>query len=97
LADSGVKPGDGVASIGYTYTAYWARLGRYRVVAEVCAPEAPRFWAAGTAGRAEVLRRFRQAGARAVVCDSVPAGASGWEPVPGTRYAVCRLAPEGKN
>jgi hypothetical protein len=97
LADRGVKPGDGVASIGYTYNAYWARLGRYRVVAEVCAPEAPRFWAAGAAGRAEVLRGFRQAGARAVVCDAVPAGTPGWEPVPGTRYAICRIPPQGKD
>jgi hypothetical protein len=97
LAERGLKPGDGVGSIGYTYNAYWARLGRYRLAAEVCVPEAARFWAAGTAGRAEVLRRFRQAGARAVVCDAGPTGVPGWEPVPGTRYAIRWLSPEGEN
>jgi len=93
LAAHGLKPGDAVGSIGFTYNAYWARLGGWQVVAEV--PAAERFRAADARRQAEMLDDFRRAGARVVVCDQVPDNAPGWRRVAGTTYAVRDLtAPE---
>jgi hypothetical protein len=92
-----VRPGDGVASVGYTYSCYWARLCGCQVVAEVPLGEAPRFWAAGPEARSAIFRRFRRAGARAVVSDRAPAGAAGWEPVPGTGYAILALVAQNQD
>jgi hypothetical protein len=90
LGDRGLQPGDGVAFVGFTFDAYWARLGGYRVVAEVPEAEAERFWAQDADGRAAVLEAFHRAGARAVVSRH-PAG-PGWQAVPGTGYAFRLLA-----
>jgi hypothetical protein len=87
----GAQPGDGVGVVGFGYDAYWARLAGVQVVAEVPPEAAAAFFASDAATRAEALRRFRGAGARAVVSDRAPAGAAGWRPVPGTPYAVLWL------
>lgn len=84
----GVAPGEKVVSIGFTYNAYWARLGRYPVVAEMPLLEAPGFWAAPPAEKTRVLNACRLVGARAIVCDCAPRGADGWHAVPGTAYSV---------
>lgn len=84
----GVRPGDGVASVGYTYNAYWARLAGCPCVAEVPQGEARRFWAAAPAERTQALTAMRLAGARAAVADDAPPGAGGWRRVPGTAYAI---------
>jgi hypothetical protein len=89
LAGRGLRAGDGVAFIGFTYDAYWARLGGYRIVAEVPQGEAERFWTAGGSVRAEVLAAMGRAGARAVV--ALHPAPPGWESVPGTGYAFRML------
>jgi hypothetical protein len=88
LRRQGVDAGAAVGSIGFTFDAYWARLGGYRVVAEIGAGQAPHFWAADPDTRRQVLERFRQAGARALVAENVPEGSAGWEPLAGTRWSV---------
>jgi hypothetical protein len=85
LHDHGLRPGDRVAFVGFTFDAYWARLGGYHIVAEVPENQAERFWAEDGPGRAAVLEAFRRAGARAVVVRHAPG--SDWSPVPGTGYA----------
>jgi hypothetical protein len=87
----GVRPGDGVGCVGFSYDAYWARLAGVQIVAEVPEEDAAAFFAAGPEGQAAARRCFRSAGARAVVSDRAPAGAAGWRPVPGTRYAVLMI------
>jgi hypothetical protein len=67
LADLGIVPGDPVAFIGYSYYAYWARLAGVRIVAEVPAGEADRFWEADEAGRARIISTLFSAGPRAIV------------------------------
>jgi hypothetical protein len=93
LREIGVEPGDGVASIGFTYNAYWARLGQVHCVAEIPHPEASSFWSLSSARQAELLTLCRLAGARAVVSDCAPSVAPGWRKVPGTSFAVRQLDP----
>jgi hypothetical protein len=91
--DFGLGQGAPVAFIGYSYSAYWARLARLRIVAEVRPGETGQFWSANAAVRDDVLAAFAAAGAEAVVAE--PAGADvaaeGWEPIAGTGYLVRRL------
>lgn len=86
LQAAGVEPGDGVASVGFTYNAYWSRLGGYRCVAEVPHGDTARFWTAAPSVRTQALTAMAAVGARAVVCDNVPADAPGWQRIAGTTY-----------
>ena len=92
LRTLGVQPGDGVASVGFTYNAYWARLAGCPCVAEVPLGKATRFWTAPPAERTQALTAMRLAGARAVVCDNAPPQTPGWRRVEGTTFAI-RLLP----
>jgi hypothetical protein len=88
-----LAPGTPVAFVGYSYSAYWARLGRLRIIAEVRPEEIERFWSADAAVRDEVLAALSAAGALAVVSEPTGAdfAAEGWEPIAGTGYLVKRL------
>ncbi len=92
-ADFGLEPGTRVAFIGYSYSAYWARLARLRIIAEVRPEEIAQFWSASAGVRDEVLAAFAAAGAEAVVSEParVDVAAEGWEPIAGTGYLVKRL------
>ena len=76
LAAAGVRPGARVATIDAAYDAYWAHLGRVRVIAEVPHDGVDTFWAAGDAGRRAVYDAFRAAGAAVVVTHDPPPWAS---------------------
>ena len=91
--DFGLEPGAPVAFIGYSYSAYWARLGRYRIVAEVRPEEFERFWTAGNDVREEVLAAFDSIGAVAVISEPAAANSltAGWNSVSGTGYLIRRL------
>jgi hypothetical protein len=92
-ADFGLEPGTRVAFIGYSYSAYWARLARLRIIAEVRPEEIGQFWSASAAVREEVLAAFAATGAHVVVSEpaSTDIAAEGWEPIAGTGYLVKRL------
>jgi hypothetical protein len=97
LVELGLRPGDRVGFVGYSYDAYWARLARLRIVAEILPPEAKTLWTAGATQAAAVLGAFERAGARAVVAASVPERtAAGWERVADTSYHVRFLEPRGR-
>lgn len=95
LQQMNLAPGDRVATIGESRYAYWARLGKWRIVAEVpnfdydggrVVPNAQRFWEADEKVRARVLGALAASGARAVICDDVPSGVrsdtlEGWQQV----------------
>jgi hypothetical protein len=93
----GVREGDEVASVGYAFNALWARLSRVRIVAEITsgsleAPtgDAERFWAADAHVKQQVYELFAANGARVVVANRVPPGASaeGWHRIGATSYYV---------
>jgi hypothetical protein len=69
LRDQGLRPGDAVASIGNSFEAYWARVARARIVTEVPASAAQRFWSADSSTQARAIAAFTMTGARAVVAD----------------------------
>jgi hypothetical protein len=70
LQNAGLRAGDPVGGVGWTYSAYWARMARVHVVTEVPAEGARAFWLSDTARRADVMRLFQNTGAKAVVAKS---------------------------
>jgi 4-amino-4-deoxy-L-arabinose transferase-like glycosyltransferase len=88
LRRRGIGAGAGVGYIGYTFDAYWARLGGYRVVTEIPEKEAAKFWGADRVVRERVIRALQRAGAQAIVAEGVAPAAEGWISIPGTSYLV---------
>ncbi len=96
LRRMGVEPGDRVAVIGPGIRAYWARLARVRIVAEVPAWATRDFWTADAQVRRTILERFVEAGAKIVVNEAgtrpgarhvtVDFEAIGWQRIPNTDY-----------
>lgn len=88
LREMGVRAGDRVAYIGpAVHDAFWARLARVRIVAEMFAVPTPEFWADEGARRAAV-RALSAAGPRAIVAREVPPGAraEGWRRIAETDH-----------
>jgi hypothetical protein len=92
-AEFGLEPGTPVAFIGYSYSAYWARLARLRIIAEVRPEEFEEFWSASAAVRGEVLAALGASGAKVVLSEPAPADVptDGWDSVAGTGYLIRRL------
>jgi len=93
LREMGILPGTQVASIGSGLEAYWAHLAEVRIIAEI--PEhGMSFLAVGPLRRREVLDKFRELGAKAVVTKTAAVAHSteGWQQVGQTQYYVWRPA-----
>jgi hypothetical protein len=95
LRSMGMKPGDHVALIGDGFDeAYWARLEKVRIVAEVpdkleTGDSAAAFWSLGLEGEQTVLNVLKSTGAKAVIADTPPRVLPpGWAPVGNTEHAV---------
>src|SRR5712692_2828247 len=93
LKGMGVQPGDKVACIGHGYEAYWARLARVKIVAEVSDTDIDRFWTADSRVRSEVIKDLAQTGAKAIVARDVPQTVfeNDWQRVEGTDYRAYAL------
>ena len=96
LKEMGAAPGTKVAIIGDGTGAFWARLGKFRIVAEIMGMgHGPaQFWSSPQAVQQRVYETFREAHATLVVtaCPICPAGVpAGWEHVADTQYCVRRL------
>lgn len=92
LAD-GLEAGDHVGFIGYSFSAYWARLARLRIVAEIHPEDMPDFWEADPEKQDQILQAFSSAGVAAVVSEPAPSGWSspGWEEIGQTGYLIYRF------
>ena len=99
LHDAGVREGDPVGSVGWAFRAYWARMARVHIIAEV--PEEPggakTFWSWSPEKTTAVMQKFRDVGAKAVVVNesasSDPAQVNGsahlnWHRIGDTDYYV---------
>jgi hypothetical protein len=92
----GAQPGDKVAVIGDGASAYWARLGKLRIVAEVMDTSmdsnqgSKEFWEAPEGVRQNVYRRMAQAHAKVVVayCPPCLVENAGWKSMAGTPYCA---------
>ncbi|MEO8192732.1 MAG: hypothetical protein ABI681_02700 [Gemmatimonadales bacterium] len=96
LHSRGVPGGSRVGVIGDSMHAYWAHLGRLRIVAEIWPDETARFWAQDEPTRRRQLELFRGAGATAVIADGIPSWAdtAAWLPIgDGYRAYLMSAAP----
>ena len=95
LKRMGLDAGDAVGFIGYSYSEYWARLARLRIVAEIHWHEVPRFWNLDPEARATALDSFAASGAVAVLAAPGTAedAANGWRAVGDTGYLLFPLRP----
>jgi hypothetical protein len=68
LKERGIQIGDKVASIGNTFqSSRWARLARVHIVAEITLKDAPDYWKAEAATKAQVRKVLASTGAKAIV------------------------------
>lgn len=90
LQNLGVRPGEPVAVIGYAYSAFWARLARVKIIAEMLDTDASAFWYGTAELKQTVIQAFRSTGARAIVGESVPdgAGTDSWRQVGDTNVYI---------
>jgi hypothetical protein len=90
LRELGIAPGDRIGFVGYAFGAYFARLGRMQIVAQIRSQDAERLWNAPPSRRQAALEAFARAGAKAVVTDGVPVGGppDGWVRVGETGHWV---------
>ena len=92
----GIQPGDRIAVIADGTGAYWARLAKLRIVAEIMDTNhgTREFWTASEDQQREVYRVFAQARAKLVVtsCPVRPPGIpEGWQRIEGTPYCLLSL------
>lgn len=93
----GLQPGDKIAIVGDGSVAYWARLGKLRIVAEIMeARQAARdFWNSSPDAQAQAYAAFQRAHAIKVIApciSSCPAQMpAGWEKIPETPYWIHSL------
>jgi 4-amino-4-deoxy-L-arabinose transferase-like glycosyltransferase len=90
LESMGLHPGDRVAVVGDGNWSYWARSGKFKIVATVMGVDTPMFWADGLSKKQEIYKLFATAGAKAVVTSGIPASRAdpGWRGVGTTEYYV---------
>lgn len=98
LQRMGSRPGDKVAVITDGWYAYWARLAKLRIVAEIMDANhgSQEFWDAPEEVQQQVYDTFARAHAKLVVtlCPPFPPRApTGWEQIAGTPYCVRPLQP----
>jgi hypothetical protein len=103
LGKLGILGGQSVATIGIPRDSYyWARLARVRVIAEIPTPNVNQYWFAPAVTQDKVRSLFAQAGAIAIVTDTMPAAVTypqsslpvyvpGWERIGDTSYFLFRL------
>lgn len=91
LHEMGIAAGAEVAVVGHGIAAYWARLGHFRIVAEIPLGGQEEFLLGSDALKLEAMRAFAAAGARAVVMRSDAAPAAGWQRLGRTGYFVYLL------
>jgi hypothetical protein len=88
LRSAGIEPGDPVASGDRAFNAYWARLARVRIVAEVSERDGGAILQADPEARAVAQRVLLAQNVRAVIARAWPSQIEdpGWQPIDGTDY-----------
>jgi hypothetical protein len=92
LQGMGISPGTEVGYIGTGLDAYWAHLAGVRIIAEIPGKDQTRFLAADSVKKREILDKFAEVGAKAVVTKDAAVAKSmdGWREIGGTHYYVWR-------
>jgi hypothetical protein len=94
IVAAGLAPGTSVGFIGYSYSAFWARLARLRIVTEVRPEDFDEFWRLDAASREAALAAMQRAGAAAAISEPVEPRAvpPGWQRLGDTGYLFQSLA-----
>jgi hypothetical protein len=88
----GLQPGGRIAALGTSFHhAFWARLGGYRIVAEV--PQANEYWSDSAETKRLVNRALCAAGARFLIALDAPPAArqAGWSRIGKSNYSILPL------
>jgi len=95
-----------VAVLGSGFNAYWARLARVKIIAEIPVDAVDAYWRAGSRTRAQIARLLAAAGAEVLVASPrvLPSSLSaddlaalGWRRIGRTEFHALFLAPrEGR-
>lgn len=90
LIEEGLQRHDRVGFIGYSFSAYWARLARLQIVAEIYPEDIDGFWTASPDRQVKVLDAFYKSGAIAVIAEPVAVDSprSGWSELGDTGYLI---------
>ena len=90
LRNMGLRANDQVAVLGDGSISYWARLGRFEIIAEIdpLDPAGLKYWANNEGQRQAARDLVMHAGSRAIVAWNPPAGSSSenWKQVASTHY-----------
>ena len=89
LAQSGVRPGDGVATIiDHRMGDYWARLAQVRIIEDIPFEQAPKLVTLDSDSRDQLIGILQTAGAKAVVTTPEPPKGTGlpWKRLGETEY-----------
>jgi hypothetical protein len=84
-----------VATIGDGTVSYWARLGRFKIVAEAFSPDSGQrqFWGESPEHRHQAYECLRRSGAKVVVAWAPPETMDpGWKQISTTNYYLYSLA-----
>jgi hypothetical protein len=94
LSQMGARPGDRIAFIGDTQVAYWARLAKVQIIAEIPYKEADKFWQADNSVKSEVIKKLESTGVKMIVAEKIPCLVleSGWQRIGNTNHFVYSLA-----
>ena len=90
LLAKGLERGDRIGFVGYSFSAYWARLARLKIVAEIHPEDLPAFWQLDIERQTAALQSFAESGAVAVISEPISASPklAGWEPIGNTGYLL---------
>jgi hypothetical protein len=94
LTRLGVRRGDKVGAIGFDNDAHWAYLDGLMIVAEIRTGGVCDFWDASASDRSDVLHKFAQAGATAIIVNGGHNFKSTSRDVP-FNFAACSHADSG--
>jgi hypothetical protein len=93
VLEMGIKPGDDIAFIGYSFGAFFARLARLRIIVEIPEVHAEQFWYADSLTQGAVIEAIRKTGAKGIIAERVAPGASldGWQRIGISRHFLYLL------
>jgi len=93
LGKAGIGKGSSVAFLGYSFPAYWARLARVRIVAEIDPQEVDQFWSLEGSRRDRVIEALAATPAIAVIAEpfGLQTPPPGWLRLGDTGYFFQRL------
>ena len=90
LREAGVSPGTKIGIIGDAFTAFYARLARVQIAAEMLVSETPGFFYGSPALQGEVIAAFAAAHIDVIVSENTPDNVRlpGWQQLGDTNYFI---------